>query len=143
MVVTDTNLLVYAHRAATPEHEAARRALEQASGHADGWGIATASVLEFWALVTHPAASGRPSAPVEARAYLDALVQAGARVLSPGPALGQRVLDTAQRLGVSGPRIFDLQIGVTALDHGATELWSHDRHFVTPPGLRLVDPLAV
>lgn len=142
MVVTDTNLLVYAHRAATTEHRSAQRALERASGHADGWGIATASVLEFWSVVTHPAASGRPSTPTEARAFLDALVAAGARVLSPGPALGQRVLDTAERLGLTGPRVFDLQIAVTALDHGATQVWSHDRGFVTPPGLRLVDPLA-
>jgi predicted nucleic acid-binding protein len=142
VVVTDTNLLIYAHRAATPENRAAQRALEEASRRADGWGIATASVLEFWSIATHPAASGTSSTPGEARAFIDALVEAGARVLSPGPALSQRILDTADRLGVVGPRVFDLQIAVTALDHGATEVWSHDRGFVTPPGLRLVDPLA-
>ena len=104
-------------------------------------GSTTASVLEFWSVVTHPAASGQPSAPNEARAFIDALVEAGARVLSPGPALSQRVLDVAARMGVVGPRVFDLQIAVTALDHGAAEIWSHDRRFVTPPGLRLFDPL--
>lgn len=142
MVVIDSNLLVHAHRAVTPEHRAAKRALGMASRRADGWGIATASALEFWSVVTHPAAGGRPSTPTEARAFVDALVDAGARVLSPGPALSQRVLDVAVRLGVVGPRVFDLQIAVTALDHGADELWLHDRRFVTPPGLRLIDPLA-
>ena len=140
MVVIDTNLLVYAHRAMTPEHKAAQQALEAAGSRADGWGIATTSVLEFWSVVTHPAASGRPSTPAEARAFIDALVVAGARLLSPGPALGQRVMDIASRLDVVGARVFDLQIAVTALDHGATEIWSHDRRFVMPPGLRLVDP---
>ena len=140
-MVTDTNLLVYAHRSGTPEHRAAQHALEDASCRADGWGIAMASVLEFWSVVTHPAASGRPSTPGEARAFIDALVEAGARLLSPGPALSARILDAAVRLGVAGPRVFDLQIAVTALDHGATELWSHDRGFVLLPGLELVDPV--
>lgn len=142
MIVLDTNLLVYAHRAATSEHLAARSALEVASRSANGWGVATASVLEFWSVVTHPAASGRPSTPREARDFVDALVDAGARLLAPGPAVGQRLLEAADRLGVVGPRVFDLQVAITALDHGATELWSHDRGFVTLPGLRLVDPLA-
>ena len=142
MVVTDTNLLVYAHRAGLPEHPVARAALEAAGRHPGGWGITTSSILEFWSVVTHPAASGRPSTPGEARAFIEALVDAGARLLSPGPALGQRILDAAARTGVVGPRIFDLAIAVTALDHGATELWSHDRRFLTLPGLRLVDPLS-
>src|SRR3972149_2611010 len=85
---------------------------------------------------------GQPGAtPGGARAFTGALVAAGARLLSPGPALGQRILDAAARTGVVGPRIFDLAIAVTALDHGGTELWSHDRRFLTLPGLRLVDPL--
>jgi toxin-antitoxin system PIN domain toxin len=142
VIVVDTNLLVYAHRSATPEHPAARSALEAASRLTDGWGLATASVLEFWSVVTHPAATGRPSTAREARAFIDALVAAGARLLAPGPAVAQRILEAADRLQVVGPRVFDLHIAVTALDHGATELWSHDGGFITLPGLRLVDPLA-
>lgn len=49
---------------------------------------------------------------------------------------------TGQDLGIVGARIFDLQIAVTAMDHGATEMWTHDRGFITPPGLQHVDPLA-
>lgn len=141
MIVIDTNILIYAHRSAVPEHARARKALETAS-RLDDWAIAASSILEFWSVVTHPAASGRPSTPSEARAFVESLVHAGARLLSPGPALGQRVLEAAERLGVVGPRVFDLHIALTALDHGATEMWSHDRRFVTLPGLRLVDPLS-
>jgi toxin-antitoxin system PIN domain toxin len=143
VIVVDTNLLVYAHRSAMPEHIAARRALDTASRRADGWGLATASLLEFWSVVTHPAATGRPSTPGEARAFIEALVAAGAHLLAPGPAIAQRILEAADRLRVVGPRVFDLHVAVTALDHGATELWSHDRGFITLPGLRLVDPLTV
>jgi len=37
--------------------------------------------------------------------------------------------------------IFDLQIGLTALDNGADQIWSHDAGFLAPPGLRIHDPL--
>lgn len=141
MIVADTNILVYAHRAALPEHRSARAALERASRSPGGWGITLASALEFWSVVTHPAASGRPSTGDEARAFIGALVGAGARLLPSGPGTGQRILDLAARMGIAGPRIFDLHVALTALEHGATELWSHDRAFVSLPGLKLVDPL--
>jgi predicted nucleic acid-binding protein len=51
------------------------------------------------------------------------------------------LLQTAAELGVSGPRIFDLQIALTAFEGGATELWTHDGSFITVPGLRVFDPL--
>jgi predicted nucleic acid-binding protein len=142
MIAADTNLLVYAHRAATPEHLGAQRALETASRRPGGWGIALVSVLEFWSVVTHPASAGRPSSPSEARAFIDALVDAGARLLLPRPGIAERTMDAAERLDVRGPRVFDLSIAITAQDNGATEIWSHDRGFVTLPGLRLLDPLA-
>ena len=50
-------------------------------------------------------------------------------------------MDLVARMGVVGPRGFELQIAMTALDHIAAQVWSHDRRFVTPPGLRLFDPL--
>ena len=40
-----------------------------------------------------------------------------------------------------GPRIFDLQIALTAFEGGATELWTADRHFASVPGLPVVCPL--
>ena len=52
------------------------------------------------------------------------------------------MMQLAAELRVSGVRIFDLQIGLTALDNGAVELWSHDEAFVRIPGLPLTDPLA-
>jgi hypothetical protein len=56
MIAIDTNLLVYAHRARTPEHARARKAIERAAADDAGWGIAAASLTEFWAV----AWSGQP-----------------------------------------------------------------------------------
>jgi hypothetical protein len=141
MIAIDTNLLVYAHRARTPQHKRARTAIESAAAHPRGWGFAGAVLPEFWAVVTHPASEGRPSTPAEAAAFVRALTDAGAMVWLPGRCFGERLLQTAADLEVSGPRIFDLQIALSAFEGGATDLWTHDAAFVTVPGLRVSDPL--
>ena len=144
MIAVDTNLLVYAHRAGCPEHEAARRAIEDAASHRDGWGIPSPCLFEFWSVVTHPSSTGGGSDPAVARAYIEALIQtAGATILPAPPLLAPRCLQIAEQLDVRGPRVFDLQISLTALDAGVTEIWSHDAGFVGFPGLKVRDPLRV
>ena len=141
MIAIDTNLLVYAHRSRTPEHARARKAIERASGDPSGWGMAAASVAEFWAVATHPASEGKPSTPKQAAAFIAALVDAGAQIWLPGSGFGARLLQAAADLNIVGPRVFDLQIALTVFEGGATELWTHDARFVKIPGLRLHDPL--
>ena len=143
MIVVDTNLLVYAHRAGCPEHSAGRSAIQRAARVPGGWGIALPSLTEFWMVVTHPSSAGGPSTPEQAGAFLTALFETGRpSILCAGPALGLRLVRLAVDLGVSGPRIFDLQIGLIALEGGADVLWTHDKGFVAVPGLRLEDPIA-
>ena len=142
MIAVDTNLLIYAHRAGCPEHEAARRAIEIAANDADGWGIPYACLFEFWSVVTHLSSIGGGSSPLSARGFIEALIEtAGASILPPPPALVPRCLQIAEQLDVRGPRIFDLQIGLEALDAGVTEIWTHDAGFVGLPGLKIRDPL--
>ena len=142
MIAVDTNLLVYAHRRGIAEHRAAQRVIERASRDARGWGISLQSIGEFWSVVTHPAAAGRPSSPDRATAFLSSLRQEGGmHVWTPGIGFDERLLQLAIDLDVTGPRIFDLQIALTAFEHGAAELWTRDRNFVKIPGLRLTHPL--
>ncbi len=142
MIAVDTNLLIYAHRVGAPQHHAARRALERAANDDAGWGIALASIAEFWSVVTHPASAGRPSTPAEASGFVQSLLQGGgAQLWQPGTGFGDRFLILAADRSITGPRIFDLQIALTAVEHGARELWTHDRNFLSLPGLRVRDPL--
>jgi hypothetical protein len=143
VIALDTNLLVYAHRARTPEHRAARAALDRAAAIGTEWGVAYPCLLEFWAVVTHPAAAPRPSTPREASAFLAGLVEAGGlSVWIPRAGFWQRLHRIAVDLGVAGPRIFDLQIALISFESGATDLWTHDVGFVSVPGLPVSDPLA-
>jgi hypothetical protein len=89
------------------------------------------------------ASTGRPSTPEQAMAFVDMLTEEGGVGLwSPGHDFGQRLLQMACDLKVTGVRVFDLQIALIAVENGATELWSHNGGFVRVPGLRLKDPLA-
>ena len=142
MIAIDTNLLIYAHRSGLAEHRAAKRALQKASEDARGWGIPFPCIAEFWSVVTHPESAGGGSAPSKARDFLRALVpEAGAKVWTPSEGCWERVTSLAVNLGVRGPRVFDLQIALTAYDNGATEIWTHDRGFLTVAGMALRDPL--
>jgi len=141
MIVLDTNLLIYAHRSATPEHTAARKAIDSACNSARGAGISLPSVSEFFSVVTHPASSGRPSTAAEAGDFITALENSGGvRILLPHAGFHERLLTLARDLEIKGPRIFDLQIALTGLDNGATELWTRDQGFIKIPGLKLVNP---
>lgn len=123
MIAIDTNLLVYAHRRGVGEHRAARAAIERAATDSRGWGIALQSVGEFWSVVTHPTAAGGASSPDQATAFLRNLrADAGMVVWSPGIGFDDRLLQLAGDLGVSGPRILDLQVALTVFEHGASEL---------------------
>lgn len=141
MIAIDTNLLIYAHRSATPEHLAARAAIESALNAPGGCGITLPSVAEFFSIVTHPNTIGGPSTPDAAGDFLESLRDAGVADLSAGPAFSARLVRLAADLGVTGVRIFDLQIGLCALDSGATSVWTHDCGFVKIPGLAIHDPL--
>ena len=52
MIVLDTNLLIYAHRENSPEHDCALAAIIEAVNHPQGWGMCLPSVAEFWSIVT-------------------------------------------------------------------------------------------
>jgi toxin-antitoxin system PIN domain toxin len=141
MIALDTNLLIYAHRAGAREHRAARTIIENARGTSGGAAITLPSIAEFFSIVTHPASSGRPSTPAEAHDFLAALQEGGVALLGPGQSFATRLVRLAGDLEVTGARIFDLQIGLCALDGGATEMWTRDRGFVKVPGLAVKHPL--
>ena len=142
MIAVDTNLLVYAHRAGCPEHDAARRAIEEAAGDSEGWGIPSACLFEFWSVVTHPSSVGGGSSPGSARRFIEALIEtAGAVIIPPSAASAARCLQIAEQLDIRGPRIFDVQIGLAAMEAGASEIWTHDAGFIGLPGLKVRDPL--
>jgi toxin-antitoxin system PIN domain toxin len=142
VIAVDTNLLVYAHRRAVPEHSRASAALERAANDRAGWGISLPVLGEFWSIVTHPGAVGGPSTATQAASFIRVLVTEGEmKVWTAGAGFADYLLQRAVQMSVSGARIFDLQIALIAADNGAREIWTHDLNFVRLPGIRIHDPL--
>lgn len=142
MIAVDTNLLVYAHRAGVPQHAVTVSAFERMIDDSTGWGIPFPCLAEFWSVVTHPACVGGSSTTEEAATFLLRFLEDGGGVVwQAGAESGTRLIQLARQMGVTGARIFDLQISLAAVENGATEIWSHDRNFVAVPGLAVVDPL--
>jgi len=136
MIALDTNILVYAHRAGSLQHKSAIDLIERALENPSGWGISSSCLSEFWGVVTHSSCSGGASTPREARMFIDQLVDdGGGQVWHPGAGFGMRLLQKAEEMRVSGPRIFDLQIALMAYENGARQLWSYDANFIRLPGL--------
>jgi predicted nucleic acid-binding protein len=119
----------------------AQRAIEKPCGNPKGWAIPAFCAAEFWAVVTDPSGSPRPSQAGEARAFLAELGAAGAKVLYPHDGFMERLAQLASNLKIQGLRIFDLQIALVSFEGGASEIWTHDRHFASLPGLPARDPL--
>src|SRR3954467_10953343 len=129
MIALDTNLLVYAHREGAPEHDRARDAILKALDDPRGWGIALPTVTEFWSIVTNPGIPGGPSSAKVVTDFFHYLITEGhGNIWTPGPGFGQRLMRWASTLKIRGKRIFDLQIAVIALEHGAREIWTHDQN---------------
>src|SRR5262245_18482442 len=120
MIALDTNVLVYAHREGAAEHKLARKAILDALDDPRGWGICLPTVSEFWSIVTHPKIPGGPSSAKVVTHFFHYLIAEGrGNIWSPGPGFGQRLMRWAASRKARGRRIFDLQIALIALEHGA------------------------
>lgn len=141
MIALDTNLLVYAHREGAVEHERARAAILKALDDPRGWGICVPTVAEFWSIVTNPKMPGGPSsANVVAHFFHYLITEGRGNLWTPSPGFGQRLMRWATTLKIRGKRILDLQIALIAFEHGAHEIWTHDRNFISVPGVKVRDP---
>lgn len=142
MIAIDTNLLVYAHRADNPYHEAARAVI---TGVAEGpatWCIPWPCIHEFYSIVTHPRIYAPPSSPQQANAQIEIWCESPSLMLLSETdeywrVLG-RLLDTAK---VQGPLVHDARIAALCKLHGVKTLWSADRDFSRFQGLATHNPL--
>ncbi len=144
MTLVDTNVLVYATFADAPEHERARRWLEDPLADGEGtialcWPV----VYAFVRLVTSPRVFGRHAVTVKdgwaaAGAYVE---QPAVRVVAPGAGHAAIAAELAGTPGLRSDDVPDIEIAALAIEHGLV-LASHDHGFRRFAHLRVIDPLA-
>ncbi|WP_372735934.1 type II toxin-antitoxin system VapC family toxin [Nocardioides sp.] len=142
MIAVDTNVLVYAHRADSDDHEAALSALRTLAEGGRPWGVPWPCLHEFLAVVTHPRIF-RPPSTVDAAlaAAADLLRLPGCTPFGEGPDHLEQLADLVRSGKAQGPRVHDARIAATCLSHGVEELWTADRDFARFPRLTTRNPL--
>ena len=138
MIAVDTNILVYAHRADSPFHEAA---LERIISLAL-WAIPWPCLHEFLAIVTHPRIYAPQTPLARALEQIDAWVESPIlRLLAETETHWAKLRTLLAQARIAGPRVHDARIVALCRQHGVRELWSADRDLGRYPELRVVNPL--
>jgi toxin-antitoxin system PIN domain toxin len=144
MILVDTNLLIYATFAETPEHDTTRTWLETrfAAGETPVvlcWPV----VYAFLRLITSPRVFGSRAVPLPRgwSVVSDYLSQPTVRLVVAGTGHAAIATELAATPGLRSDDVPDIEIAALAIEHGLV-LASHDSGFRRFPGLRVVDPLA-
>jgi toxin-antitoxin system PIN domain toxin len=144
VTLVDTNLLIYATFADSPEHERARAWLEQRLAASEAAVVLCWPVVHaFRRLITSPRVFGPNAVTVRegwatAEAYLE---QPATRLVSPGAAHAAIAAELARTPGLRSDDVPDIEIAALAIEHGLV-LASHDAGFRRFSSLRVLDPLA-
>ena len=142
MIATDTNILVYAHRADSEWHEQARSNLATLAEGRVSWGLPWPCLHEFLAIVTHSRIYDPPSTVEESVVQVEAWLESPvAELLTEGGLHWQSLKNLLRKGRVRGPLVHDARIAALCLVHGVTEFWTADRDFSRFPDLVARNPL--
>jgi uncharacterized protein len=144
VTLVDTNILLYATFADSPEHERARTWLDgQLADQSGTVALCWPVVYAFVRLCTSPRVFGAQALTVStgwatSAAYLG---QPAVRVITPGAGHEAIAAELAGTPGLRSEDVPDIELAALAIEHGLV-LASHDSGFRRFAGLRTVDPLA-
>jgi uncharacterized protein len=141
MILTDVNILVYAHREDAVDHTRYRHWLEGILKSGEPYGISDQVLSGFLRVVTHPRIF-TPQSPI--RSALDFVrqirEQPNCRVIAPGSRHWQIFTDLCQSLSATGNLVPDVWFAALAIESDC-EWITTDRDYEQFPGLRSRHPL--
>ena len=141
MLIPDVNVLVYAHRADSPDHTGYAEWLQRIALGPEPFALSELVLAGFLRVVTNPRAFREPTPTATALEFVDQLTaRSNARLVGPGPRhwsiFNQLYRDTAAR----GAFVADVYHAAVAIEHGC-EWVTNDADFARIPGLRWRHPL--
>jgi toxin-antitoxin system PIN domain toxin len=141
VILVDANLLVYAHVASFPQHDAARNWLDEQLNGTNRVGLPWPSLLAFLRLVTNPRVFERAEPIADAWAQVQAWLGCDpAWIPQPGEGHAGLLGELLALPGVQGNLVPDAHLAVLAIEHGLI-LCSTDSDFARFPRLRWTNPL--
>lgn len=142
MILTDTPVLVYAHRSDAPGHAAYRQWLEALINSDQAYGYSDLILCEFIRIVTHPRVFNPPSTFSSALAFAETIQkQPNAVLISPGPRHWSIFKGLCKSTAAKGNLVQDAYLAALAIESGS-EWITTDGDFGRFPGLNWRRPFA-
>ena len=142
MILLDVNVLVYAHRADTPNHSRYRAWLESTINADVAYGLADLVLSGFLRVVTHPRVFREPSPLAAALAFAaEVRNRPNCVVVAPGERHWAIFTRLCREAEAKGNLIADAYLAAFALESGSDWITT-DRDYAPFPDLRWRHPLA-
>ena len=140
MILSDVNVLIYAHREDAADHRRFRRWLEDVIAGPEAFGVADLVLSGFLRVVTHPRIFDPPTPLPAAIEFCDFVRdQPNAVIVAPGDRHWQIFTDLCTRARVRGDLVADAFLAALAIESGC-EWITTDRDYSRFPGLRWRHP---
>ena len=141
MLLPDVNILIYAHRSESPEHERYAQWLRDVAGGAEPFGLSELGGSAFVRIVTNPKVWDEPTSVEDALEFIERLrSRSNARPLTHGVASWSIFARLCREAKARGKLVADAYHAALALEHGC-ELVTADGDFARFAGLRYRHPL--
>ena len=141
MRVADVNVLIYAHREESPEHDAYAAWISDLVSGDEPFGCSELASSGFVRIVTNPRVFTRPTPLATALRFIDEIQARPTCVrLRPGLDHWSIFVRLCEAVSAKGKLVADAYHAALAIEHGC-ELVSTDGDFARFPGLRWSHPL--
>lgn len=142
MRMLDVNVLIYAHREDSPEHERYADYLQRLVTAPEPYAVSELVLSAFLRLVTNRKIFKPPTPMAVALRFCSRLTERPQAVpIRPGRRHWQLFVELIEAADVEGPLTADAYLAALAMEHGC-ELISADSDFARFPGLRWSHPMA-
>jgi toxin-antitoxin system PIN domain toxin len=141
MLLPDVNVLVYAFRGDSPNHEPFRAWIDETVGSDRAFAVSELVLSGVVRILTHPRIYASPESTKEAVDWVSRLrSQPNCVVVVPGARHWGIFADLCERVEAKGNLVPDAYLAALAIESGS-ELVTADRGFSRFPGLRWRHPL--
>jgi toxin-antitoxin system PIN domain toxin len=142
MLLPDVNVLIYAHRAESSDHDQYADWLIRLASGPEPFGLSELGASGFVRIVTNPRILQEPTETSDAVAFIDRLrARSNARPLTHGPASWEIFSRLCREANARGKLVADAYHAALAIEHGC-EFVTADGDFARFAGLRYRHPLA-
>lgn len=141
MILPDVNVLIYAFRSDTEQHEKHKGWLESVINGPSAYGISPQILASVARICTHPRIFARPSSSADVFAFCRAMIeQPNATIVTPGERHWDIFEDLCRRSKAIGNLVPDAWFAALAIEFGC-EWITTDRDYARFHGLKWRTPL--